>query len=167
MGMSPVGKLIYGYALGGSEEGPLIAEVDEDGNWQTPWAIALSQDPDRHEEDPDPFDHLVQVLRDAGMDISDMYGDHTLKLVHHGHLEYGHCTALVTFSCEAEWSEAKPVDLPALEIMCQAQGWDALLAQAIDVLGITPVTMESDDRWDSNAPRVPVPPRWMVVSQYI
>jgi hypothetical protein len=164
MSMSPRGKLIYGYALGGREDGALIAEIDDEGDWQTEWARALATDPKRAHEDPDAFYYIEQVLRDAGVEIGD---DRTLKLISYGHLEYGHCRALVTYEAAAEWSEATPVDLAALETMRQAQGWDALLAQAIDVLGITPVTMEKEGRWDYNAPRVPVPPRWMVVAQYI
>lgn len=169
MGMSPVGKLIYGYALGNSEDGPLIREVNEDGEWQTEWAIALATDPDREHEDPDPFVHLEPILKDAGLDVGAVYTNCALRLIHHGHLDYGYATALVTYDVEAEWSEATAVDLPALDIMRQAQGWDDLLTQAIAVLGITPVELarKEDNRWDHNAPRVPVPPRWMVVAQYI
>lgn len=169
MSMSPVGKLIYGYALGGTEDGPLIAEVDEDGEWQTEWAIALRTDPERKHEDPDPFEHLVDILRADGLNAGDSYTDGvTLILANHGHLEYGHCHALVTYECEAEWSETEPVDLVALEARRAQEGWDHLLAQAVKALGITPVEIaKKDDRRDFDAPRVPVPPRWMVVAQYI
>lgn len=168
MGMSPKGKLIYGYALGGSEDGPLIAEINEDGEWLTDWAVALAMNPGRTREDPNPFWHLAEVLKAAGLDVGRSHDPQPLKLINYGHLEYGHCVALVTYEVETEWSEVVAVDLPALEIMRQAQGWDELLSQAVTALGITPVEIaNTGNRWDHNAPRVPVPPRWMVVAQYI
>lgn len=190
MGMTPVGSLIYGYALGGSEGGWLIKEIDEDGNWLVPWAPTEQQDeafPDLDEivkdrvladvlgfTEPDPH---PKAWRKHGPDSPEFdahfswlaartaaFNAQPIRHIHHGY-EFSE-NALVTFQAEAEWGEVVPVDVAALEARRVAEGWDDALAQLITLLGITPITLEGTDRWDDNAPRVPVPPRWMVVAQY-
>lgn len=163
MGYSINGKLLYGFALGNEEGGPLIEEVDEEGNWLTPWAVKLSQDPDRSSEDPDPIGEIEAILEAAGLDVGE---GGRIKIVGYGHLEYGYGQALVTFEAEASWSTVTPVNLAELEERRQSEGWDALLAQAISILGITPIVVDGE-QWDTDAPRVPVSPQWMVVAEYI
>jgi hypothetical protein len=147
MGMSPGAKLIYGYALGGSEGGWMIKELDENDDWTVPWAAGV-----------DIIDAMERVMTRAGVTA--------VKRVPHG--AYFSENALVTFEIDAEWGEARPVDLAALEARRQAEGWDQALNDVIGLLGITPVTYENqEDRWPAyDAPRVPVPPRWMVVATY-
>lgn len=163
MGHSINGKLLYGFALGGDEDGPLIEEIDEYGNWLTEWAVKLARDSDRSSEDPDPMREMEDILQAAGLDVGE---GGRIQVTSYGHLEYSYCRALVTFEAEASWSTVTSLNLVELEERRQTEGWDALLAQAISILGITPIVVDGE-QWDTDAPRVPVPPQWMVVAEYI
>lgn len=187
MGMRPEGALIYGYALGGTETGWLIKELTEEGDWDVSWApgdgdygdvldaverklateVIGFTEPDPHPNayyNPGPnspeWDAHIAWLRRR----NDVIEKHPIKIIPHGYEFSEH--ALVTFEVSAEWGEVTPVDLSALEARRVAEDWDALLAKTIKVLDITPVTVDDNNRWDPDASRVPVPPRWMVVAKY-
>lgn len=191
MGTSPKGKLVYGYHLGDTEEGWLIQELTEDDAWDVPW-LANPAEADSDDiftglqerlvthvagfTEPDPW---PDTYRDHDDDSPERREHHDwyhrrsqaeralrVKLESHGYPDFsGHL--LATHVIEAEWGEVLPVDLTALEAKRVTEGWDAALAEAIKALQITPIEVVGGQvRWDRNATRVPVPPRWMVVTEY-
>lgn len=183
MGSTATAKLVYGWNLGGSEEGWHLQEVDEDGDWLPEWLP---------EEGDDPVDHVRTVLlRSTGI-VDGPYpsnqSDQTtwqnhLALVKeaerklgvasdlelHGHYDFTQY-ALVAYVQQADWGVTRVIDFTELEARRVAERWDHHLAEAARVLGITPVKPSNDWREIENDPprlRDPFPPQYLLLCEYI
>lgn len=140
MGMDPEGRLVYGYALGGDEDGEgwQIAEAGEYGEWEPEWqgedeiieaaeirllaSVGLT-------ETPYEADGYHKRKREAEARLG-------VKFVPHGG-EFS-CWTLVTHTIRVEWGEVAELDFAALMAERVEGDWDAKLAHALAALGITP-----------------------------
>jgi hypothetical protein len=138
MGMNTRAKLVYGYALGGDEDGWQVAEASEYGEWSPEWL-----------GDDDLITAAEQrLLESVGFTEADWeaegYFDRKraadqrlgVEFVPHGG-EFS-CWSLVCHQITVEWGEAAQVDLAALMAAVGEGGWDAKLAAAVQALGATP-----------------------------
>lgn len=162
MGMDPDpdGILVYGYALGGPEEGWKIDGLAKWGSLITPWYRCEDDDfatlADRQlliahgftegypeEYTPGAVDAYYARRKAAeraiGVEVSSCGGNE-----YPGFL-------LRTYRVSAEWSETVVIDWPALEARRVAEDWDGKLAAALTALGLKPL----QDR-----------PQWLLTSAY-
>lgn len=140
MGMDSKARLVYGYALGGDEddEGWAISEASEYGEWEPDWmgdddVISAAE---------------TKLLESVGFTETDWEADGyfdrkreaearlDVKFVPHGG-QFA-CWALATHVVTVEWGEVAELDLAELMAARVEGDWDAKLAHALAVLGITP-----------------------------
>lgn len=181
MGYTATAKLVYGWNLGGPEEGWNLQEADAEGNWTYP-----------EEDGEGPTEHIqATLLRSTGL-VTGPYPPHGssdeewqrhLGLVKqaetqlvvkaepecHGNLDFLQY-ALVAYTQEADWGQTQVIDFAELEARCVAERWDDHLANAIQVLGITPV--RPTENWrdlEANPPnlREPIPPAYLLLCEYM
>lgn len=184
MGSTATAKLVYGWNLGGAEEGWHLQEVDEDGSWAPTW---LPED-----DADDPAGHIRTVLlrstgivngpyppnqstddawekhRELVKQAEQQLGIHT-EPEFHGHYDFLQ-VALVAYAQEADWGVTGFVNFAELEARRVAERWDHHLAEAARVLGITPVKPSNDWREIENDPprlRDPFPPQYLLLCEYM
>ncbi|MEV8610208.1 hypothetical protein AB0383_20165 [Amycolatopsis sp. NPDC051373] len=153
MGMHASAYLMYGYDLGGAEEGWKIEEAGEYGEWEPEWA----------EDAGDPMGSVDDVLlRSVGFTETDWrvdgYFDRERAAKERLGVEvssYGYHESaswmLTTKTIRGEDYGADAFDPAELLSLPAANGWDEKLRDALNTLGITP-TQEA--------------PSWFFVSNY-
>lgn len=153
MGQSTNGMLVYGYDLGGPEDGWKVAEAGEYGEWMPSWST----------EDSDIItDAEKALMASVGFTETDWraegYFDREREAKARLGVEFeSYCSAdyplwvLAACVITVYRGDAKEVDLAALEAQRTQEEWDAKLAAAVQALGIEP-TQDG--------------PRWMLVSYW-
>lgn len=175
MGMDPDGILVYGYALGGPEEGWKIDGLAKWGSLITPWYRC--EDDDCESTDEDEGDDDFATLADRQLLIAHGFteghpgwGDDVTEDARYAYyarrkaaekaigVEVSSCGGneypsflLRAYRVSAEWSETVVIDWPALEARRVAEDWDGRLAAALIALGLKPL----QDR-----------PQWLLTSAY-
>lgn len=138
MSQSTNAMLMYGYDLDAAD-GWKIAEAGEWGELAAPWYD--------EDSDLDSIEQAVKALYDAIPDAPDVeYGWQRDELVkeHYGAWFEGHCSdsytmyALVAFEDTARRGHPELIDWRELDEQRNREDWDAKLARALEVLGITP-----------------------------
>jgi hypothetical protein len=158
MGTSASAKLVYGYDLGGANNGWKVQQADEYGCLDVDAIDWVTEDDD--------FDFggaaEERLLASIGFTDTDWRanGYHVrlseakerlgLEIVFYSHHDSS-MHALAAHVIEQGWSEGKVLDLTALAAMPEANGWDAKLAAAIEALGMTPTQAQ---------------PGWILVAEY-
>lgn len=150
MGRTASGLLVYGYDLGGPEDGWKIAEADECGDWEPEWST-----------EDDVIDAAGRRLRaSVGFEETDRQADGYWERAREADVRTGvefgcvgpdESWVLCAFRVDADGSETVPLDFVELAARAEREGWDARLARAVVALGITP-TQER--------------PQWLLASAY-
>lgn len=145
MGQSTNGMLVYGYNLGDPDGGWEIEEADQDGMWAPAWA---SKDDEGYCEDviDDAGPLLLASVGFTETDYSvDGYFDRKQEAEARLGVEFdSYCSGdypmwvLAAHVTTAYRGDCKEIDFAALEKARTEGDWDAKLAHAIHVLGITP-----------------------------
>lgn len=165
MGTSPYGVLVYGYALGGSEDGWKVQEVDTWGGLKTSWWAGYDLDDSEEgaacgpedeggaiggleEGEDEEYGSAEEALEGAVERLPE--GPVKVSLVRLGHHEYT-AHALAAWSKQAEWSSTVAVDFPELQERAVREDWDGVLREALRALGLTPVQDQ---------------PAWLLSSRY-
>lgn len=144
MGTSASAKLIYGYDLGGDNNGWKIQQADEYGCLDTD-AIDWITDDDFYFAGAAEERLLASIgFTDTNWRADGYHGRLSeakerlgLDIVFYSHHDNS-MHALAAHVIEQGWSEGLVLDLPALAALPEANGWDAKLAAAIEALGMTP-----------------------------
>lgn len=140
MGMSSRARLVYGYALGGNEDGEgwLVEEANEYGEWEPDWMgdddlISAAEQRLLASVGFTETDYKSPGYFDRQRDAEARLG---VELVPHGY-ELS-CYALATHKVTVEWGDTAVLDFAALESARVAGDWDSKLAAAVGALGMTP-----------------------------
>lgn len=151
MGMHPKGKVFYGYDVGGGEGDWKFTQAQESdtnpyGYLKTPW-----YDPEGDQDGEDVRELITKVLYDAipgapaveydwqrDEPVKEHYG---VWLESHAHCDYP-SYVLITHETTACQGDAVLLDLTELAATAQREDWDGKLAQALEVLQVTPIQEE-------------------------
>jgi hypothetical protein len=146
MGQSTDGILAYGYDLGGEEEGWTVREAGEYGELSLDWL----PDPEAEEGYDIPDLMLTRLLEASGFAETDWQAGGYFARKHAAEAALG---VEIESYCSGEYplyllaakvitvnrGDVKPVDMAALSDPAVLAAYDAKLASALHVLGVTPV----------------------------
>lgn len=145
MGMSASARLVYGYDLGGDNNGWKLQQTDKYGCLDVEAIDWLEEDDELAEKVEERLLATIGGFTEKWAPNVDGYWDREraakervgVKIVFYSHSDYSmHVLGIEVI--DQDWSEGVVLDLPALAAMPEANGWDAKLAAAIEALGITP-----------------------------